>query len=91
MTGWVTAVADNPVYLGLMVFVGLYPLVSGLYWIAGAILFAVHRERRATESARQSRRSGHFQPAATTRWCDGNLAVRHRRFRVERETGRLGG
>ena len=29
-----------------MVFVGLYPLVSGLYWIAGALVFAVHRERR---------------------------------------------
>ena len=49
----------------------------------------VHRDRRPTEPARQSRRSGHFQSAAATRWCDGNLAVRHRRFRVERETGRF--
>lgn len=47
MSGWVSTVADNPVYVGLMVFVGLYPLVTGLYWIAGALVFAFHREQDA--------------------------------------------
>lgn len=47
MSGWVSEVAASPAYTGLMVFVGLYPLVSGLYWIAGALVFAVHRERHS--------------------------------------------
>lgn len=47
MSGFVSGIADNPVYIGLMIFVGLYPLVSGLYWIAGALIFAAHRERHA--------------------------------------------
>jgi len=45
MTAWVTAVAGAPIYLGLMAFLGLYPVVTGLYWIVGAAIFAAHRER----------------------------------------------
>jgi poly-beta-1,6-N-acetyl-D-glucosamine synthase len=47
VSAWVSAIASNPVYVGVMVFVGTYPLVTGLYWIAGALVFAVHRERDA--------------------------------------------
>jgi poly-beta-1,6-N-acetyl-D-glucosamine synthase len=45
MTGWVKALSEAPFYLGLMGFLGLYPVVSGLYWIVGAVLFSHHRER----------------------------------------------
>jgi biofilm PGA synthesis N-glycosyltransferase PgaC len=45
MTGWVKALSQAPFYLGLMGFLGLYPVVSGLYWIVGAVLFSRHRER----------------------------------------------
>jgi biofilm PGA synthesis N-glycosyltransferase PgaC len=45
MTGWIRALSDAPVYLGLMAFLGLYPVVTGLYWIAGAAIFSLHRER----------------------------------------------
>jgi poly-beta-1,6-N-acetyl-D-glucosamine synthase len=45
MTGWIQALADAPVYLGLMAFLGLYPVVTGLYWIVAAALFSFHRER----------------------------------------------
>jgi len=45
MTSLVKALAANPVYLGLMAFLGMYPVVTGLYWIAGALAFARHRER----------------------------------------------
>ncbi|HEY4809933.1 MAG TPA: glycosyltransferase family 2 protein, partial [Solirubrobacteraceae bacterium] len=45
MTGWIRAIADAPVYLALMGFVGLYPVVTGLYWIVGAVIFSAHRER----------------------------------------------
>jgi len=46
MTGWIRAIADAPVYLALMGFLGflgLYPVVTGLYWIAGAVIFSAHR------------------------------------------------
>ena len=45
MTAWISAIAGAPVYLGLMAFLGLYPVVTGLYWIVGAAIFAAHRER----------------------------------------------
>jgi poly-beta-1,6-N-acetyl-D-glucosamine synthase len=45
MTGWVKALSEAPFYLGLMGFLGLYPVVSGLYWIVGAVLFSHNRER----------------------------------------------
>ncbi|HSZ14646.1 MAG TPA: glycosyltransferase family 2 protein [Solirubrobacteraceae bacterium] len=45
MTGWIRAIADAPVYLALMGFLGLYPVVTGLYWIVGAVIFSAHRER----------------------------------------------
>lgn len=45
MTAWVTAISGAPVYLGLMAFLGLYPVVTGLYWIVGAVIFAARRER----------------------------------------------
>jgi biofilm PGA synthesis N-glycosyltransferase PgaC len=45
MTGWIRAISDAPVYLGLMAFLGLYPVVTGLYWIVGAAIFSLHRER----------------------------------------------
>jgi biofilm PGA synthesis N-glycosyltransferase PgaC len=45
MTGAIRALADAPVYLALMAFLGLYPVVTGLYWIVGAAIFALHRER----------------------------------------------
>lgn len=45
MTGWIRALSDAPVYLGLMAFLGLYPVVTGLYWIVGAAVFSLHRER----------------------------------------------
>jgi poly-beta-1,6-N-acetyl-D-glucosamine synthase len=45
MTDWIRAISDAPAYLGLMAFLGLYPVVTGLYWIVGAVLFSVHRER----------------------------------------------
>jgi hypothetical protein len=45
VTGWIRAIADAPVYLALMGFLGLYPVVTGLYWIVGAVIFSVHRER----------------------------------------------
>jgi biofilm PGA synthesis N-glycosyltransferase PgaC len=41
----VRAFSDAPVYLGLMVFLGLYPVVTGLYWIVAAAVFSAHRER----------------------------------------------
>lgn len=45
MTEWIRALSDAPVYLGLMAFLGLYPVVTGLYWIVGALLFSIRRER----------------------------------------------
>ena len=45
MTAWISAIAGAPVYLGLMAFLGLYPVVTGLYWIVGAAIFGAHRER----------------------------------------------
>ena len=46
MVELIEAVSVNPVYLGLMIFLGAYPLFSGLHWIAGALNYALHRERR---------------------------------------------
>jgi biofilm PGA synthesis N-glycosyltransferase PgaC len=45
VSGWIRAIAEDPVYLGLMAFLGLYPVVTGLYWIVAAALFSAHRER----------------------------------------------
>jgi len=45
MTGWIRAIAEDPVYLGLMVFLGLYPVITGLYWIVAAAIFSARRER----------------------------------------------
>lgn len=45
MTSWIRAISDAPIYLGLMAFLGLYPVVTGLYWIVGAVIFSLHRER----------------------------------------------
>jgi cellulose synthase/poly-beta-1,6-N-acetylglucosamine synthase-like glycosyltransferase len=42
----VRSISDEPYYLVLMVFLGLYPVVTGAFWIAGAIHFYLHREAR---------------------------------------------
>lgn len=49
MTELVRAISEQPVYLALMFFLGAYPVVTGLYWIAGSLHFAYHRERHADD------------------------------------------
>jgi poly-beta-1,6-N-acetyl-D-glucosamine synthase len=44
MTELVQTVSDDAYYLVLMAFLGLYPVVTGAYWIAAAVYFSVHRE-----------------------------------------------
>ena len=44
MTDIIRAVSDDWWYLGLMGFLGLYPIVTGAYWIAAAVYFSIHRE-----------------------------------------------
>lgn len=44
MTNFLLDMVTNPVYLGLMLFVGLYPLVTSLIWLAGSLLFLWNRE-----------------------------------------------
>lgn len=41
---FVNAVAYNPVYVALFVFLGIWPLISSIYWVAGAIVFGFNRE-----------------------------------------------
>jgi biofilm PGA synthesis N-glycosyltransferase PgaC len=45
MTDLIRVVSEQPYYLILIAFLGLYPVVTGGYWIASAIYFAWHRER----------------------------------------------
>jgi biofilm PGA synthesis N-glycosyltransferase PgaC len=45
MSSAIAWIAQQPAYLGLMVFLGVYPVLSGLYWIAGSLHFSLHRER----------------------------------------------
>lgn len=45
MTSTIAWISAQPAYLGLMVFLGIYPVLTGLYWIAGSLHFALHRER----------------------------------------------
>jgi poly-beta-1,6-N-acetyl-D-glucosamine synthase len=45
MTGAIRELSHAPPYLWLMAFLGLYPVVTGLYWVAAAVRFALHRER----------------------------------------------
>jgi biofilm PGA synthesis N-glycosyltransferase PgaC len=46
VTDVIRQIADEPAYFALMTFLGLYPVVTGLYWIVGSIHFWFHRERR---------------------------------------------
>ena len=41
----VSDVTGSPVYFVALLFVGTYPIVTALYWIAGALVFSRHRER----------------------------------------------
>ncbi|MGZ5313413.1 MAG: glycosyltransferase [Solirubrobacterales bacterium] len=45
MTDLIRTISEQPYYVALMVFLGLYPVVTGTYWIAGAIYYGLHRER----------------------------------------------
>jgi poly-beta-1,6-N-acetyl-D-glucosamine synthase len=45
MSGTIRAITEAHAYLALMVFLGLYPVISGLYWIVAATIFAARRER----------------------------------------------
>jgi biofilm PGA synthesis N-glycosyltransferase PgaC len=45
MTELIRQISQEPVYIALMVFLGVYPVVTALYWIAGSVMFALHRER----------------------------------------------
>lgn len=42
-------ISHQPAYLAVMVFLGLYPVVTALYWIVGSIHFWFHRERRTDD------------------------------------------
>lgn len=44
---FLTGLTNNWIYLILLAFLGIYPLVSALVWIAGAIVFLTHRETSA--------------------------------------------
>jgi biofilm PGA synthesis N-glycosyltransferase PgaC len=44
MADLVHAISEQPLYLFLMFFLGVYPVVTGLYWIAGSLYFSFHRE-----------------------------------------------
>jgi poly-beta-1,6-N-acetyl-D-glucosamine synthase len=45
----ISAIAQSPVYVALMVFLGSYPVITATYWIVGSIQFARHREREDTD------------------------------------------
>jgi poly-beta-1,6-N-acetyl-D-glucosamine synthase len=45
MTAWIKTFSEAPPYLWLMTFLGLWPVVTGLYWIVAALVFSRHRER----------------------------------------------
>jgi cellulose synthase/poly-beta-1,6-N-acetylglucosamine synthase-like glycosyltransferase len=49
MTDIIQAVSDDWWYLGLMGFLGLYPIVTGAYWIAAAVYFSRHREKQDSD------------------------------------------
>jgi biofilm PGA synthesis N-glycosyltransferase PgaC len=40
----VAAISESPIYLAAMFFLGTYPVITGLYWIAASVQFARHRE-----------------------------------------------
>src|SRR5919106_1838674 len=44
MADLVHAISEQPLYLFVMFFLGAYPIVTGLYWIAGSLYFSFHRE-----------------------------------------------
>jgi biofilm PGA synthesis N-glycosyltransferase PgaC len=45
MTHVIRSISDAPVYLWTMGFLAVYPVATGLYWIAAAAVFWRHRER----------------------------------------------
>ena len=47
MRGLVDAAVHSPVYVGAMIFLAVYPLVSALNWIAGSVIYARRREGEA--------------------------------------------
>ena len=44
MTDLIRAISEEPVYLALVAFLGVYPVLTGIYWIVGSLQFAAHRE-----------------------------------------------
>jgi biofilm PGA synthesis N-glycosyltransferase PgaC len=44
MVDLIRAISEQPAYLAIMFFLGAYPVVTGLFWIAGSVHFAFHRE-----------------------------------------------
>ncbi len=49
MSELIRSIADQPYYFVLMVFLGLYPVTTAAYWIAGALYFYRHREAGGDE------------------------------------------
>ena len=49
MRALVETIVSSPVYAGVMVFLGLYPLVSALAWVGASIAFASRRETHAED------------------------------------------
>jgi biofilm PGA synthesis N-glycosyltransferase PgaC len=45
VTDLIADISQQPAYLGLMIFLGVYPVVTAAYWVAGSLHFAFHRER----------------------------------------------
>jgi len=44
MIDLIREISQQPVYLGIMFFLGAYPVITGLFWITGSVYFSVHRE-----------------------------------------------
>lgn len=45
MTGFLQGIVEGAPYLAIMAFLAWYPLLTALYWVAGSIVFFIHRER----------------------------------------------
>ena len=45
MTELIRQISEEPFYLGIMFFLGAYPVLTGLFWIVGSVYFSRHRER----------------------------------------------
>lgn len=49
MVDLIREISQQPVYLGVMFFLGAYPVLTGLYWITGSVYFFLHREAEDDE------------------------------------------